>query len=384
MKRHDTFPEPIGSYIAGRIQMDFEYTASDHSKRELTAFMYYPSDSSKGKTPSTYMFPEVYEMIHDQPLVTEYLKEINFFSIDIKTHCYDDLALSQKEERYPVVFYVCGGGGSPEWGTAICTDMASQGYVVVSIGHQDSTMYKRKDGKLLNVSKGFSDVIMAFSEDPEMMALASKMKMRPDDETAIEMCHNILTLPIINELTRYSEQQAEDVRYVADYLHKLDSGEWKSIFHDRLLLDTGMGIAGHSYGGPTAAIVCRDDDRFVCGVGLDSGAFGLLDSDLNKPFLLLFSEPNYYMNAIIGANNSMETYYFSVDRAAHLDYCDIVFTGVDEELRGTRDALEMRNLVTDYTKTFFDHNILQKAVLVESLSYDGVDLIKKTKKTSNK
>lgn len=213
-------------------------------------------------------------------------------------------------------------------------------------------MYKRKDGKLVNVSKGFSDVIMAFSEDPEMMALASKMKMRPDDETAIEMCHNILTLPIINELTRYSERQAEDVRYVADYLHRLDSGEWKSIFHNRLLLGIGMGIAGHSYGGPTAAIVCRDDDRFICGVGLDSGAFGLLDSDLNKPFLLLFSEPNYDMNAIIGDNNSMETYYFSVDGAAHLDYCDIVFTGVDEELRGTRDVLEMRNLVTDYTKTF--------------------------------
>ncbi|WP_144494573.1 alpha/beta hydrolase [Bacillus pumilus] len=378
MKRYDTFPKPIGSYIVGRIQMDFEYTASDHSKRELTAFMYYPSDRSEGKTPSTYMFPEVYEMLQEQPLVTEYLKEINFFTIDIKTHCYDDLALSRKEERFPVVFYVCGGGGSPEWGTTICTDMASRGYVVVSIGHQDSTMYKRKDGKLLNISKGFSDVIMAFSEDPEMIALASKMNMRPDDETAIEMCRNVLSLPIINELTRYSERQAEDIRYVADHLHKLDAGEWKSIFHDRLLLGIGMGIAGHSYGGPTAAIVCRDDDRFVCGVGLDSGAFGLLDSDLNKPFLLLFSEPNYNMNAIIGANNSMETYYFTVNGAAHLDYCDIVFTGVDEELRGTRDALEMRQLVTDYTKTFFDHYILQKTAHVESLSYEGVDLIKKT------
>ncbi|QLI78109.1 alpha/beta hydrolase [Bacillus pumilus] len=376
MKRYDTFPKPIGSYIVGRTQMDFEYTASDHSKRELTAFMFYPSDSSEGKAPSTYMFPEVYEMLQEQPLVTEYLKEINFFTIDIKTHCYDNLALSRKEERFAVVFYVCGGGGSPEWGTAICTDMASKGYVVVSIGHQDSTMYKRKDGKLLNVSKGFSDAIMAFSEDPEMMALASKMNMRPDDETAIEMCRNVLSLPIINGLTRYSEQQAEDIRYVADHLHKLDSGE--SIFHDRLLLGIGMGIAGHSYGGPTAAIVCRDDDRFVCGVGLDSGAFGLLDSDLNKPFLLLFSEPNYDMNAIIGANNSMETYYFTVDGAAHLDYCDIVFTGVDEELRGTRDALEMRHLVTDYTKTFFDHYILQKTAHVESLSYEGVDLIKKT------
>ncbi|MEC0245442.1 choline esterase [Paenibacillus chitinolyticus] len=378
MKTYDAFPEPIGGYTVGRTQMDFEYKASDHSKRELTAFVYYPSDSSEGKTTSMYMFPEVYGLFNEQPLVTAYLKGKGFFSIDIKTQCYDDLALSGKEKRYPVLFYVCGGGGSPEWGTVICTDLASMGYVVVSIGHPNSTMYKRKDGRLFNVSKDFSDVIIALSEDPEMQALAGKMEMRPDDETAIEMCHNVLSLPIISELTEYSELQAEDVRYVADYLYKLDSGELNSNFKGRLLLDIGMGIVGHSYGGLTTAIVCRDDDRFACGIGLDSGAFGLLDSDLKKPFLLLFCEPNYNMNAIIGANNSMETYYFSVDRVAHLDYCDIVFTSVNEELRGERDAMEMRNLVTDYTKNFFDHYILQKAANVESLAYDGVDLIKKT------
>ncbi|MEL4009832.1 choline esterase [Bacillus velezensis] len=375
MKRYDAFPEPIGGYTVGRSQMDFEYTAPDHTKRELTAFVYYPSDSSEGKTTSTYMFPEVCEMLDEQPLLTA-LKDA--YTIDIKTQCYDGLALSGMEKRYPVLFYVCGGGGSPEWGTVICTDLASMGYVVVSIGHQNSTMYKRKDGRLFNISKDFSDIIMAFSEDPEMMALAGKMEMRPDDETAIEMCQNVLTLPILDKLTEYSELQAEDVRYAADYLVKLDSGELNSIFKGRLLLDIGMGIVGHSYGGATTAIVCRDDDRFACGIGLDSGAFGLQGSDLKKPFLLLFSEPNYNMNAIIGANNSMDTYYFSVDRAAHLDYCDIVFTSVNEELRGERDAMEMRNLVTDYTKNFFDHYILQKAASVESLAYDGVDLIKKT------
>ncbi|CUX93658.1 conserved protein of unknown function [Bacillus velezensis] len=64
---------------------------------------------------------------------------------------------------------------------------------------------------------------MAFSEDPEMMALAGKMVMRPDDETAIEMCQNVLTLPILDKLTEYSELQAEDVRYAADYLVKIPS-----------------------------------------------------------------------------------------------------------------------------------------------------------------
>ncbi len=54
-------------------------------------------------------------------------------------------------------------------------------------------------------------------------------------------------------------------------------------------------------------MVCRDDDRFACGVGLDSGALGLLDSELEKPFLLLFCEPNYNEASIyqkVGAGNS--------------------------------------------------------------------------------
>ncbi|MBB6021557.1 hypothetical protein HNR77_002652 [Paenibacillus sp. JGP012] len=57
------------------------------------------------------------------------------------------------------------------------------------------------------------------------------------------------------------------------------------IFKDRLLLDIGMGIVEHSYGGHTTAMVCRNDDRFSCGIGLDSGAFGLLDSDLKGFYL---------------------------------------------------------------------------------------------------
>ncbi|MEK3793555.1 choline esterase [Paenibacillus sp. FSL R7-0204] len=377
MKTYEAFPAPVGSYTVGRTQMDLEYTAADHSTRELTAFVFYPSDSSEGKATSSYMFPEVYGMLKDQPLVTGYVTS-DFFSIEFKTRCYVDLALSAKEQRYPVLFYVCGGGGSPEWGTVLCTDLASMGYVVVSIGHPNSTMYKRIDGRLFNVSKDFSDAIIALSEDPEMLALAGTMELRPDDETAVQMCRNVLALPVVAKLTEFSELQAEDVRFVADVLYKLDTGELDSIFKGRLLVDTGMGIIGHSYGGLTTAMVCRDDDRFACGIGLDSGAFGLLDSDLNTPFLLLYREPNYNMNAVIGANNSRETYYFSVDRVAHLDYCDIVFTGAGEELRGERDAMEMRNLVTDYTKTFLEQYLLQKTPSVESLAYDGVDLIRKT------
>ncbi|MDR1272631.1 MAG: hypothetical protein LBK04_06580 [Clostridiales Family XIII bacterium] len=382
MKTYDAFPEPVGSYKVGRTQMDFEYTASDRSKRELTAFVFYPSDSDEGKPTSTYMFPETFELLSELPHITAVANGdeiLSIFSIDIETRCYDDLALSEKERRYPVLFYVCGAGGSPERGTVVCTDLASTGYVVIAVGHQNSGMYKRKDGRLSNVSKEFSDIVVGYSSDPDVMALAGKMEMRPDEETAIEMCRSVFVLPSVVKLTKYAKLQAEDVRHIADCFYEMDAGERDSIFKGRLLLDAGIGVFGHSYGGSTSAMVCRDDDRFVCGAGFDSGAFGVLDSDIGKPFMLLFSDPNYNMNAVIGANNSAETWYFAVDGVMHYDYCDLLFTNTKEALRGERDAMEMRSVLTDYTKTFFDHCILQKAAGVEGLAFDGVEEIKTSK-----
>ncbi len=372
MKKYNEFPKPIGDYIVGRTKMDFDYVASDQSIREITAFIYYPSDDNEGKNTATYMFPEVYEMLGEHPLLAM-LKDS--YSIDFKTQCYEDISLSEKEKKYPVVFYVCGGGGSPEWGTVLCSDLASKGYIVVSIGHQNTTMYKRKDGSLHNIAKGFSDVLIDFGSDPTMLSLSQRMVMRPDHETALEICRSVLALPILEKLKEYSIMQEEDVRYVADCFVSLNSGEIQSMFKGRMMLENGMGIVGHSYGGPTTAMVCRDDERFSCGIGLDSGAFGLGESDLNKPFLLLYCDPNYNMNAVIGENNSKETYYYSIDRVQHLDYCDIVFTCTNDAIRGERDAMEMRSIITDYTKVFFDHNLLQKEYNIDMLKYEGVDCI---------
>ncbi len=370
MKQYHAFPKPIGNYVVGRTQMDFDYVASDHSKREITAFIYYPSDNNEGKQSATYMFPEVYDLLGKHQLLAM-LKDS--YSIDIQTHCYDDISLSNSKDQYPVVFYVCGGGGSPEWGTVLCSDLASKGYIVVSVGLQNTTMYKRKDGKLFNISQGFSDVLIDFSMEPKMLDLSQRMEMRPTTEKAVEICNEVLALPVLERLTEYSKMQEEDIRYVADYLCFLNSGEIDSMFNGRLMLEHGMGIVGHSYGGPTTAMVCRDDHRFSCGIGLDSGAFGLGNSNINKPFLLLYCGPNYNMNASIGAYNSEETYYYSIDGVNHLDFCDIVFTCTNETIRGQRDAMDMRSVITDYASAMFDHYILDKDSNVLNLHFDGVD-----------
>jgi hypothetical protein len=112
-------------------------------------------------------------------------------------------------------------------------------------------------------------------------------------------------------------------------------------------------------------------------VGLDSAAYGVLDDDIGKPFLLLCSETTYNMNAVIGANNSAETYFAIAERVVHYDFCDWLFTCTIEAFQGPRDKMEMRDIVTSYTKVFFDKYLLKKDVEIESLVFDGVDQFKK-------
>lgn len=45
--------------------------------------------------------------------------------------------------------------------------------------------------------------------------------------------------------------------------------------------------------------------------------------------------------------------------------------------RGTRDALDQRNIITTYTKAFFDNYLLKQATDLDSLTFDGVEMIKK-------
>ena len=290
---YDEFPEPPGEYTVGRTQMDFDYTSSAGLKRELTAFFFYPSDSNEGKPTAEYTFPELHEMMGAQKhMQAMSMSPDGFFPLDFKTWCYDDVALSDKEGKYPVLFYIHGGTAYPQVGTLICEDLASMGFIVIAIGHQDTGAYKRKDGRLFNVSEEFINTTLGMAQDPEILEYSSQLMSagRLSEEKAIEMCRNMLALPAYIDLAKDAKPQAEDVRYVTDCLAQMESGELESMFKGRLSLDVGIGVFGHSYGGPSAAMVCRDDDRFVCGIGLDSAAMGVLDDDLGKPFLLLCAE----------------------------------------------------------------------------------------------
>ena len=95
---------------------------------------------------------------------------------------------------------------------------------------------------------------------------------------------------------------------------------------NKLNLDLGIGITGHSYGGATAAQACLNDNRFVAGINIDGATCGdFLYKDIKKPFMLLGSHVIKNISRTTYIYNTEDTYMVILDRTAHLGYSDGLF-----------------------------------------------------------
>lgn len=375
---YDSFPEPIGSYTVGRTQMDFTYTASDKSERELTAFFFYPSDSNEGKPIAEYADPDL-----NKPRL-ELLSTMKgaivepLFPPGFKIWCYDDIALSGKEEKYPVLFYSHGASASPQLGTLFCQDLASVGYIVVAVGHLGSGVYKLTDGRLIRYTPDFTNDIMEFMKmaTAAFMAEPSAMTEKLEWGRALEFSRDYASAPETVKFSRHAVLQREDISHIADRLYDINEGDNDTVFKGRLKLEIGMGVFGHSFGGTTAAVVCRDDLRFVCGINFDGDMKGTYNSVISKPFMQLSTALAYNTNAHFLETAGEDSCVVIVDNVHHGDFGDSLFTGKVEAFRGSRDAMETRDLIISYTKAFFDRYLLKEPTDLGDLKFTGVEVIK--------
>ena len=53
----------------------------------------------------------------------------------VKTNCYKNVPIASSEDNYPVIIFNHGYSGHTMQSTILCSDLASSGYIVVSVGH---------------------------------------------------------------------------------------------------------------------------------------------------------------------------------------------------------------------------------------------------------
>lgn len=94
----------------------------------------------------------------------------------LKTHSYRDIPLSAECESYPVIFFNHGYSSQMSQNTVLCSDLASSGYIVVSIGHPyEASILKYPDGHIV---KSHTSLINEFKQtmSPEIQKKFKDMK----------------------------------------------------------------------------------------------------------------------------------------------------------------------------------------------------------------
>jgi predicted dienelactone hydrolase len=263
-------PAPQGRYATG----ESTFRLVDHTRadpwaptqpyRELMISVFYPATHSGGHD-TTNQFPKAVADAVGPALESNFGLPAGLVDwAATKTHSVADAPMANG--RFPVVLYSPGAGDARDWNVSLVEDLASRGYVVVTVDHTgEGPAVRFPDGHVVG--------------NGPLMALAGQA----DHDGAIsQFLENLVKVRVA------------DTRLVLDRLgglpHRLTAG-----------MDLSrIGMFGQSGGGFTAASTMDVDHRIQAGINMDgtmeyaSEADGKHPSEveqhgLDRPFLLMGS-----------------------------------------------------------------------------------------------
>lgn len=381
-------PKPIGKYTVGITQMDFidksrkkvfEFE-EDNALREIPVTIYYPAESTEDKETAPYASPEEFEIISKNIFGLLSKKKAS----KVKTHCYENVSIAISEHKFPVIMYNHGYTSYTMQDTTLCSNLASSGYVVVSLGHPyESGGIKYLDGRVVYMHKDNLNNLKSMPKEyRDLFKKIIKTKETYSDEKAMATADVIYKHA--QGLSNNVKIWVADSVFIADQLEALNDGEIESIFKDKLKLELGIGITGHSYGGTTAAQTCLNDDRFTCGINIDGGTYGdYLHKDIKKPFMVIGSTMMENISRTTFIYNTEDTYMALLSDTAHFGYSDVLFIARQLNLMnmiGKREKFEFHEIYTTYVMKFFEKYLLgNKEIELKDIKYNGVIFLEKRK-----
>ncbi|MFF0390762.1 alpha/beta hydrolase family protein [Kitasatospora sp. NPDC004615] len=270
-------PVPTGPFAVGTTSVHLvDQGREDPWKagraRELMISIWYPTGrAAPGGERAAYMTPDAGAHFGSAGSAGQMSKGFEADRTDwsgVRTHARVDVPALPGKAR-PVVLYSAGLGDPRTWGTGLVEDLASRGYVVVTVDHT----WEASEVSLPNGELATSIVAGMFGQPGlDVGALLRKMIGTRVDDTKF----------VLDELARLKNSGT------------LPPGVGAALDLERI------GMVGHSGGGSTALQAMHDDPRIKAAVNMDGqlhfpgpdGHTGVYLTDvaekgLDRPFLLL-------------------------------------------------------------------------------------------------
>lgn len=337
-------PKPTGSYAVGTRTLFLvdgsrveDAASSPGGKRELMVQVWYPA------TPNRNPFAR-YRPRRETSLVSSYLSVL-------RTNSYLDAAVEQRGAPFPVLLFNPAWGGGRAQNTFLTEDLASHGYVVVSIDHP------------------YNAHRVAFPDGRVVDSNASWVVGYPDSSTpeAVKAVWN-------KELAKW----VADNLFVLNQLAVLN-GDASSPWHGRLNTNL-VGAVGHSFGGAAAMGAAAADARIKSAINMDGWIFnGLAGRTAKQQIMVMYAAvPNVDPLAALppGATvtdkldhedfaalkRSLQQYggfTAGIDGVQHLDFTDKPLMSPLRRFSGRGDlpAQRVQQIVRAYVLSFFDETL---------------------------
>lgn len=262
---------------------------------------------------------------------------------------------SSDDQNYPLVVFSHGAFGFSGSNYSTCAELASNGYVVASIGHTHQAFF---------TSDVDGNVTIA---DTDFINEASRINAVHDTGNDEEIYH--IT-------SNWMKLRTDDENFVIDKILELNASDDDS--HLLPMIDADqIGLMGHSLGGASSAQVGRERSDIDAVIVLDGTMLGE-EIDFENGSVILNSEPypvpllniyaeDHYENAVKydgesynnfhATHNAADAYETVVADAGHLNFTDLpLFSPTLARVLGTGtvDKLRCINIMNEVVLEFFD------------------------------
>jgi pimeloyl-ACP methyl ester carboxylesterase len=360
-----TFPSFTGDHDVGRIELLFTdqsrqeiFTDAPDDVRELMTTIYYPAEDTGTTQPAPYGDDGLKDEASQWPGINP-----ESWS-QIQTGIASEAPVTTDEERYPVIVFSPGLATLPVYYTSLLAEIASHGYIVVSI------------------SRTYTTVLTVF---PDGRSIRSN-----DAGTDVDGREGDTYFDVQERRAGIGAVWAGDIRFMLDQLEIMNQED--DLLGGHLDL-TRIGLIGHSFGGSSGAEAAYLDNRIGAVVSMDS----YLDGDvalegLSQPYLLMEpANPDYedpsrtpseeQLTAMgltvddldmlllrVSHNKLLETssagYRLRLEGAQHLTFTTDLHifaphfpARINQGMVGTLDGERALQIISQYTVAFFDQHL---------------------------
>ncbi|KKR96630.1 MAG: Platelet-activating factor acetylhydrolase plasma/intracellular isoform II [candidate division TM6 bacterium GW2011_GWE2_41_16] len=288
------FPKPTGSHAVGvktyhwidTSRLEILHHDPLHPHRELMVSIWYPAQGTLAEKPATPYAPELVSYLKKNHKKMWFLG----FARPLYAYAQPEALINTGSTRYPVILFSHGSGVVRESNTAQCEELASHGYIVVSMSHP------------------YNSYVTMFPD-----------KHIADGEQALKERYNN---PV--DAKKLLDQDVEirfaDAQFVLKKLELL-AHDTQSMFYERID-QNNIGMFGHSLGGATTAQICRRDARVKAGINMDGTLYGTDPmKNIGKPLMFISHKESTSEKKMLQAQ-SADVYSAVIKNMKHMGFTD--------------------------------------------------------------